>query len=170
MQETLWPVLLLLIRCTFCAIPLRAQYALDYNSGLKLNVNDREDYYFRFMIWNQIWARMIDQNPGTLINNVPQNRTFDIGARRMRLLMMAQLLPRFSERDKVRLQPFFAYSRKSLDALDQGGNYWDYGANMLIQQHNAKISFHYSQRPNNIATDRIDGQMGEFIVQSQTFL
>lgn len=80
------------------------------------------------------------------------------------------LLPRLGEQDKVRLQPFVAYTRKNLEALEKGGNYWDFGSNLLIQQHNAKVSFQYSLRPNYIATDHIDGNRGEFIVQFQTFL
>lgn len=80
------------------------------------------------------------------------------------------LLPRLGEQDKIRLQPFVAYTRKNLEALQKGGDYWDFGSNLLIQQHNAKVSFQYSLRPNYIATDRIDGNRGEFIVQFQTFL
>ncbi|PKV63531.1 hypothetical protein [Pontibacter ramchanderi] len=50
------------------------------------------------------------------------------------------LLPRFGERDRVRLQPLLAYTRKNLDALAIGGGY---GANLLIQQHNTQLSFQY---------------------------
>ncbi|KAA6434847.1 porin [Rufibacter glacialis] len=80
------------------------------------------------------------------------------------------LLPRLGQQDKLRLQPFMAYTRKNLEALEKGGNYWDFGSNLFIQQHNAKVSFQYSLRPNYLATDQIDGNRGEFIVQFQTFL
>ena len=80
------------------------------------------------------------------------------------------LLPKFTERDKVRLQPFIAYSRKHLQALEKDGNFWDFGSNLFIQQHNAKITFQYSLRPLYISTSQIDGNKGEFIVQFQTFL
>lgn len=80
---------------TFNSSDVSAQNAPDYKDGLQVNLNGREDYFLRFMIWNQMWVRSIENNPGTMINDVPANKTFDVGARRMRLLMMAQLSPRF---------------------------------------------------------------------------
>lgn len=72
-----------------------AQGSDDYGSGLKLNLNPDGSKYVRFIIWNQIWARSIENNPGTMVNDQPQNTTSDIGARRLRMLAYAQISPRY---------------------------------------------------------------------------
>ncbi|MFT2008532.1 hypothetical protein ACMA1I_07640 [Pontibacter sp. 13R65] len=287
------------------AKPLRAQYAENYHSGLHINIEDREDYYIQFILWDQKGENVSENNPGALIYEHPQSTSFDVSVLRMlamaqlspRFLIMTQiginsqtliggeaagigtclgqkrvfnigaglytqavstlsfqngayklhnialfsgdvfinmpfsfgsrgmaftaynavshydfgpnylihsgtrnlgaanpeyqgerpisepgnarpmlgscsmyygqtgmLLPRLGDRDKVRLQPSFDYTRKNLNALATGGNYWDFEAYLLVQEHNAKISFQSSLRSNYIGTDRVDGQMGEFIV------
>jgi len=80
------------------------------------------------------------------------------------------LLPDFSGNDKVRLQPFAGYARKNLQALEKSGNYWDFGANLLINNHHAKISAQYSLRPHYLSSSFIDGYKGQFILQFQTYL
>lgn len=72
-----------------------AQNSEHYGSGLKLNLNPDGNKYVRFLIWNQIWARYNDNNPGTSINGDPSNSSMDIGARRLRLLAYAQINPRY---------------------------------------------------------------------------
>lgn len=72
-----------------------SQNAPEYGDGLKINIDGKKEKYIRFMLWNQIWVRQIDNNPGTVINDVPKGSTFDVGARRLRLLTYAQLSPRF---------------------------------------------------------------------------
>lgn len=74
---------------------VQAQNSENYGSGLKITFGDKGDKYVRFLIWNQIWARYNQNNPGTLVNGEPGNSTTDIGARRLRLLAYAQITPRY---------------------------------------------------------------------------
>jgi hypothetical protein len=63
---------------------------------LTLQLSDDGSKYIRFLIWNQLWARAIENNPGTLdVNGQPNNNSFDIGIRRARFLAYAQVSPRF---------------------------------------------------------------------------
>jgi hypothetical protein len=72
-----------------------AQGSEEYGSGLKLNLNDDGSKYVRFIIWNQIWARYTDNNPGTIVNNEAQTNTTDVALRRSRMLAFSQISPRF---------------------------------------------------------------------------
>ncbi|MEY3956357.1 MAG: hypothetical protein RLZ73_811 [Bacteroidota bacterium] len=77
------------------ALGMKGQGSLDYGSGMKINFNDKGSKYMRFILWNQIWARSIDNNPGTSVNGTPSSNTFDIGARRIRMLGYSQISPRY---------------------------------------------------------------------------
>lgn len=79
----------------FSNFTTQAQNAEGYGSGLKVGLNQQGDKYVRFLMWNQIWARWNDNNPGTQINGASSNTTMDIGARRLRFLAMAQISPRY---------------------------------------------------------------------------
>ncbi len=72
-----------------------AQGSENYGSGLKVNIKPDGSSYVRFIIWNQVWARGIENNPGTLINGTAENFSTDIGIRRARLLAYAQISPRY---------------------------------------------------------------------------
>ncbi|MBL7855179.1 MAG: porin [Cyclobacteriaceae bacterium] len=72
-----------------------AQGSTEYGSGLKIAFNKEETKYLRIVLWNQIWLRHMQLNPGSLINDEPRTNTWDIGARRIRLLAFAQLSPRY---------------------------------------------------------------------------
>lgn len=63
---------------------------------LKINLNSKGDKWLKFGISSQIWLRSIDNNPGTLVNGVPQEQTYDAGIRRMRLTIQSQLTPFYS--------------------------------------------------------------------------
>lgn len=56
---------------------------------LKINLNPKGDKWLKFGISSQIWLRSIDNNPGTLVNGVPQQQTYDAGIRRMRLTIQS---------------------------------------------------------------------------------
>jgi len=63
---------------------------------LTLKLDDSGNKYIRFLIWNQFWVRSTQNNPGSIdINGNPSDNTFDIGLRRSRMLMYAQVSPRF---------------------------------------------------------------------------
>ena len=72
-----------------------AQGSETYGSGLKVNIKPDGSSYVRFIIWNQIWARAIQNNPGTMVNGTPADVTYDIGIRRARMLAYAQISPRY---------------------------------------------------------------------------
>ncbi len=73
----------------------QAQGSEAYGSGLKLNLNPEGSKYIRFIVWNQIWARSISNNPGTQVNGETRSNTWDVGARRLRILTYAQITPRY---------------------------------------------------------------------------
>ncbi|MCU0338494.1 MAG: porin [Spirosomaceae bacterium] len=80
------------------------------------------------------------------------------------------LLPKTTEKPKVRVQPFGAYTLKKMEALGKAGSYWDLGANFFLDGHHSKVTFQYSTRPVYTAKDKISGNKGEFLVQFQTYL
>jgi hypothetical protein len=72
-----------------------AQGSEVFKDGLRVRLNPEGDAFVRFLLWNQIWARSMENNPGTLMNGVPVDNTIDIGIRRARLMMFAQISPRY---------------------------------------------------------------------------
>lgn len=87
--------LLVCIFIFFVSFPAFSQGSTEYGSGLKVNLKEDGSKYMRFIIWNQIWMRSIENNPGTMINGVAANNSWDIGARRLRALVYAQITPRY---------------------------------------------------------------------------
>jgi hypothetical protein len=85
----------LIILSVLSAIVVAAQGSPDYGSGLKLSLNNEGSKFVRFIFWNQIWAKSVKNNPGTLVGGVPAERSFDIGARRIRTIILAQISPRY---------------------------------------------------------------------------
>jgi hypothetical protein len=77
------------------SLGLVAQGSMDYGSGLKINLNEDGSKNLRFILWNQIWMRSTDMNPGTLVADEPTDNTVDIGNRRLRILAYAQISPRY---------------------------------------------------------------------------
>lgn len=73
----------------------RAQGSSEYGSGLKFNLNQEGTKYMRLIMWNQIWIRSTQMNPGTAINGQAATSVTDIGARRLRMLAYAQITPRY---------------------------------------------------------------------------
>lgn len=72
-----------------------AQGSENYGSGLKVNIKPDGSSYIRFIVWNQIWGSVIENNPGTMVNGTPENVTYDLGIRRARFLAFAQITPRY---------------------------------------------------------------------------
>ncbi|EIM77197.1 hypothetical protein A3SI_07954 [Nitritalea halalkaliphila LW7] len=63
---------------------------------LTLKLSDDGSKYIRFLVWNQMWARVTENNPGTMgVDGTPRNVTPDIGIRRARVLAYAEISPRF---------------------------------------------------------------------------
>ncbi|MBL7962856.1 MAG: porin [Flavobacteriales bacterium] len=88
---------ILIVLLCFNAAPLTllGQGSDIFKDGLRVRLNDQDDAFVRFLLWNQIWARYLETNPGTQVNGTPVNSMFDIGIRRARLLMYAQVSPRY---------------------------------------------------------------------------
>lgn len=72
-----------------------AQGSDEYGSGLKVNLNTEGSKYLRVIAWNQVWFRSTEMNPGTMINSEEAESSTDIGLRRLRLLLYAQITPRY---------------------------------------------------------------------------
>lgn len=78
-----------------CAVAAFSQGSTEYGAGLKVPLDSTGTRYIRFILWNQIWFRHQHKNPGSITNGVESDRTWDIGARRLRILMFAQISPRY---------------------------------------------------------------------------
>lgn len=63
---------------------------------LKIKLNSKGDQWIKLGISSQIWLRSIENNPGTSVNGVPQEQTYDAGIRRMRLIIQSQVTPFYS--------------------------------------------------------------------------
>jgi len=64
------------------------------NNELKLALNEEATHYIKFTFANQVWLRYNESNPGSTVFGTPQAQTFDIGLRRTRFQLMAQLTDR----------------------------------------------------------------------------
>lgn len=80
------------------------------------------------------------------------------------------LLPKTTDKPKVRLQPFAAYTLKSFEALTKSGSYYDLGCNFYLDGHHAKITPQWSLRPVYTDKNTISGNKGEFLIQAQIYL
>ncbi|WP_266365325.1 porin [Tellurirhabdus rosea] len=74
---------------------VKGQGSAEYGSGLKFNLNPEGTKYMRLIMWNQIWFRHTQMNPGTTVNGTPASTATDVGARRLRMLAYAQITPRY---------------------------------------------------------------------------
>ena len=63
---------------------------------LKVNLDQSGEKSLKFGLSSQIWLRYLENNPGTAVNGVSQENTYDAGLRRMRLTMNAQLSNAYS--------------------------------------------------------------------------
>lgn len=72
---------------------------------------------------------------------------------------------------KIRLQPFASYTYKNLNGLNEVGNYWDAGTNIMIDGHNSKLTLQYSNRPlYDSKTKTVFTNKGEILAQFQIML
>ncbi len=85
----------LILVLLFLSINAFSQGSTEYGSGLKVNLKEDGSKYMRFIAWNQIWFRSAQMNPGTIINGEEASSSTDIANRRLRILMYAQISPRY---------------------------------------------------------------------------
>lgn len=90
MKSCLYTLLLTLI-----STGAYAQGYPDYNGGLKFNLDESGEKYFRLITWHQVWARYNENNAGSTRMEEAAPTTFDFGIRRSRFLMYAQIDKRF---------------------------------------------------------------------------
>lgn len=71
--------------------------AVDHSyKPLTLKLSEDGSKYIRFITWHQFWTSWTDNNPGTVdVNGNASSSSFSIGLRRSRMLMLAQVSPRF---------------------------------------------------------------------------
>lgn len=62
-----------------------------FKDGLKIYMSDDSTRYIKATGLAQIWLRYNDNNPGSTIYGTPKKNTLDIGLRRMRYQVMAQV-------------------------------------------------------------------------------
>lgn len=58
---------------------------------LHVPLNEKGDRFVKFGLNTQIWLRNTSNNPGTLVNGLAQQNTYDAGLRTLRVTMQAQL-------------------------------------------------------------------------------
>ncbi len=87
--------ILTFIGLVLLSINLYSQGSPDYGNGLKLNLNPEGDKYVRFILWNQIWLRNTEMNPGTMVSDEATKNSWNIGNRRLRALAYAQITKRY---------------------------------------------------------------------------
>lgn len=87
--------ILTFIGLTLLSTSLYSQGSPDYGNGLKLNLNPEGDKYVRFILWNQIWLRNTEMNPGTMVSDEATKNSWNIGNRRLRALAYAQITKRY---------------------------------------------------------------------------
>ncbi len=92
-QKLFLPFLLLVSLAVFRA---QAQFPARLKDGLKTYLSQDSAAYIKLNFVSQVWVRYNENNPGTTINNEPQNGTYDVGIRRMRFVLSGQLTDRVS--------------------------------------------------------------------------
>lgn len=65
-----------------------------FKDGLKIYLSDDSTRYVKGTGLAQIWLRYNDNNPGSAIYGTPKKETYDVGLRRVRYQVMAQVSPR----------------------------------------------------------------------------
>lgn len=65
-----------------------------FKDGLKIYLSDDSTKYVKATGLAQIWFRYNSNNPGSAIYGTPKSETFDVGLRRVRYQVMAQLNPK----------------------------------------------------------------------------
>lgn len=76
--------------CLHGFITVQAQSLPD----LKMKFDESGKHYIQLTMLNQVWLRYNQSNPGTLVQNNPENNTFDIGLRRTRFQLFGPLSDR----------------------------------------------------------------------------
>ena len=76
------------------AVPTPAK-PVPYGAGMKVNISADGSKYLRFLTWTQVWAQYNENNSNTVRNGKLTSDQLAFSMRRTRLIMLAQLNPRF---------------------------------------------------------------------------
>lgn len=87
--------ILLLLFVTLVVVGAKAQGYSEYESGLKVNINQSGSRYFRILTWHQIWLKYNENNTGSTLAGKPESSALDLSIRSSRVMMYAQLSDRF---------------------------------------------------------------------------
>lgn len=85
----LWNKFMMTMLLLSAAAPARAQG--NELEALKLNLNKEGTHFIQATLLNQVWLRYNQSQPGTLMQGMAANHTFDIGLRRTRFQLFGQL-------------------------------------------------------------------------------
>lgn len=100
-RSLIWTIVPTLILCLFSAAATAQVNPHDPEEDhsykpLMLKVSEDGNKYIRFLVWNQFWARHNHTNPGTVDGEgAEMPYTTDMGLRRARFLVYAQVSSRF---------------------------------------------------------------------------
>ena len=75
--------------------PVAPAKSAPYGAGMKINISPDGSKYLRFLTWTQVWAQYNENNSNTVRNGTPKSDQLALSLRRTRLIMLAQLNPRF---------------------------------------------------------------------------
>ena len=76
--------------------PVAPTKSAPYGPGMKVNLSPDGSKYLRLLLWTQVYTRYNENNTGTLRGpNDPKSSQLDFGIRRSRMVLLAQLNPRF---------------------------------------------------------------------------
>lgn len=97
----------------FIWFPITALWGQDMettalgNKPLRWYLNEEKTHWLALHTYAQLWTRINENNPGSLISEQPQNTTFDISVRRFRFALQAQLT-----------EKMFVYSQLGINNLN----------------------------------------------------
>lgn len=83
--------IILLIAVCITLNTLAQSPSARFKDGLKIYLNDDSTRYIQGTGLAQVWVRYNDNNPGSAIYGTPKKETFDVGLRRVRYQVMAQV-------------------------------------------------------------------------------
>ena len=105
----------------FPAPPVSATPAISvpYGAGMKVNISPDGSKYLRFLSWHQVWTRYTENNSNTQrAAGKPQADQVDFALRRSRLIVLAQLNPRFLVYTHIGINNQTAVSGGAAPAVD----------------------------------------------------
>ncbi len=80
------------VTCLFIYLLLfSGNLSAQFRKDRKIQLNESGSDYIKFTLLNQVWVRNTNLNPGSTIYGYPKSNYSDIGIRRLRMQMMAQL-------------------------------------------------------------------------------